>query len=69
MNILLLGCGGQVGWELQRALAPLGTLHAFDFSGRCAGVGYSAVGMGRTASGATRMGWPAARAHSMTKRA
>lgn len=24
MNILLLGCNGQVGWELQRALAPLG---------------------------------------------
>ncbi|MCH8181297.1 MAG: dTDP-4-dehydrorhamnose reductase [Proteobacteria bacterium] len=30
MNILLLGSGGQVGWELQRALAPLGQLHAFD---------------------------------------
>jgi dTDP-4-dehydrorhamnose reductase len=26
MNILLLGKDGQVGWELQRALAPLGTL-------------------------------------------
>ncbi|RFO97981.1 dTDP-4-dehydrorhamnose reductase [Rhodoferax lacus] len=24
MKILLLGCNGQVGWELQRALAPLG---------------------------------------------
>jgi dTDP-4-dehydrorhamnose reductase len=24
MKILLLGKGGQVGWELQRALAPLG---------------------------------------------
>ena len=31
MNILLLGKGGQVGWELQRALAPLGQLTAFDF--------------------------------------
>jgi dTDP-4-dehydrorhamnose reductase len=31
MNILLLGCGGQVGWELQRALAPLGTVTACDF--------------------------------------
>ncbi len=31
MNILLLGCGGQVGWELQRALAPLGRLAALDF--------------------------------------
>lgn len=31
MNILLLGKGGQVGWELQRALSPLGTLTAFDF--------------------------------------
>ena len=26
MNILLLGPHGQVGWELQRALAPLGTV-------------------------------------------
>lgn len=32
MNILLLGCNGQVGWELQRALAPLGTLTACDFN-------------------------------------
>ncbi len=31
MNILLLGKGGQVGWELQRALLPLGTLVACDF--------------------------------------
>ena len=30
MNILLLGKGGQVGWELQRALAPLGTITAHD---------------------------------------
>ena len=30
MNILLLGKGGQVGWELQRALAPLGTVIAHD---------------------------------------
>ena len=29
MNILLLGGGGQVGWELQRALAPLGALQVF----------------------------------------
>ena len=28
MKILLLGPNGQVGWELQRALAPLGELHA-----------------------------------------
>src|SRR5690606_34658188 len=26
MNILLLGGDGQVGWELQRSLAPLGVL-------------------------------------------
>ena len=32
MNILLLGCTGQVGWELQRALAPLGQVHALDFN-------------------------------------
>jgi dTDP-4-dehydrorhamnose reductase len=31
MKILLLGKGGQVGWELQRSLAPLGTLIAHDF--------------------------------------
>nr|CCF78655.1 TDP-rhamnose synthetase, NAD(P)-binding [Rubrivivax gelatinosus S1] len=30
MKLLLLGCGGQLGWELQRSLAPLGTLVAFD---------------------------------------
>jgi dTDP-4-dehydrorhamnose reductase len=37
MKILLLGKNGQLGWELQRALAPLGELialdrHATDFS-------------------------------------
>ena len=30
MRILLLGKGGQVGWELQRSLAPLGDLIALD---------------------------------------
>ena len=30
MKILLLGANGQVGWELQRALSPLGQLSAFD---------------------------------------
>ena len=30
MNILLLGSNGQLGWELRRALAPLGTLTAWD---------------------------------------
>ncbi|MBC3775835.1 dTDP-4-dehydrorhamnose reductase [Pseudomonas sp. SWRI99] len=30
MRILLLGKNGQVGWELQRALAPLGELVALD---------------------------------------
>jgi dTDP-4-dehydrorhamnose reductase len=30
MNILLLGANGQVGWELQRSLAPLGDVHAWD---------------------------------------
>lgn len=30
MNILLFGKTGQVGWELQRALAPLGNLMALD---------------------------------------
>ena len=31
MKILLLGKNGQVGWELQRALAPLGEIVALDF--------------------------------------
>ena len=33
MNILLLGKNGQVGWELQRSLAPLGRLTALDRQG------------------------------------
>jgi dTDP-4-dehydrorhamnose reductase len=32
MKILLLGKNGQVGWELQRSLAPLGELIALDSS-------------------------------------
>jgi dTDP-4-dehydrorhamnose reductase len=31
LKILLLGCNGQVGWELQRALSTLGELTALDF--------------------------------------
>jgi dTDP-4-dehydrorhamnose reductase len=31
MKIVLFGKGGQVGWELQRSLAPLGELTALDF--------------------------------------
>ncbi len=31
MKILLFGKGGQVGWELQRSLLPLGELIALDF--------------------------------------
>ena len=31
MKILLLGKNGQVGWELQRSLAPLGEIMALDF--------------------------------------
>ncbi len=31
MRILLLGKSGQLGWELQRSLAPLGELLALDF--------------------------------------
>ena len=34
MKILLTGKNGQVGFELQRALAPVGTVHAVD-SGDC----------------------------------
>ena len=31
MNILLFGKGGQIGWELQRSLAPLGRIVALDW--------------------------------------
>ncbi|CFR04447.1 dTDP-4-dehydrorhamnose reductase [Yersinia kristensenii] len=31
MNILLFGKNGQVGWELQRSLAPLGNIIAVDY--------------------------------------
>ena len=31
MHILLFGKNGQVGWELQRSLAPLGRITAVDF--------------------------------------
>lgn len=34
MKILLFGKGGQVGWELQRSLTPLGDLVALDFDSR-----------------------------------
>ena len=34
MNILLFGKGGQLGWELQRSLAPLGELTALDVDSR-----------------------------------
>lgn len=34
MKILLLGKNGQVGWELQRALAPLGEVIALDRAGK-----------------------------------
>jgi dTDP-4-dehydrorhamnose reductase len=33
VRILLTGRGGQVGWELERALAPLGEVIAFDRAG------------------------------------
>ncbi len=34
MKILLFGKGGQVGWELQRSLAPLGEIVALDFDSK-----------------------------------
>jgi dTDP-4-dehydrorhamnose reductase len=34
MKILLLGKGGQVGWELQRSLAPLGEVVSVDFDSK-----------------------------------
>ena len=36
MKILLLGKNGQVGWELQRSMAPLGELVALDRTGDAA---------------------------------
>ena len=39
MNILLLGKNGQVGWELQRSLAPLGTVIALDRAGGISSTG------------------------------
>jgi len=33
LKLLLLGCNGQLGWELQRALAPLGELVALGSAG------------------------------------
>lgn len=40
MKILLLGKNGQVGWELQRALAPLGELIALDQAGEEGPLGF-----------------------------
>ena len=34
MKILLFGKGGQVGWELQRSLTPLGELVTVDFDSK-----------------------------------
>jgi dTDP-4-dehydrorhamnose reductase len=31
MKILLIGNSGQLGWELQRVLQPLGSVHALDY--------------------------------------
>ncbi|MCG8989518.1 dTDP-4-dehydrorhamnose reductase [Delftia acidovorans] len=39
MKLLLLGRNGQVGWELQRSLAPLGELIALDRQGDAGGQG------------------------------
>jgi len=39
VNILLLGKNGQVGWELQRSLAPLGTVIALDRAGGISSTG------------------------------
>ncbi|KFJ09842.1 dTDP-4-dehydrorhamnose reductase [Delftia acidovorans] len=39
MKLLLLGRNGQVGWELQRSLAPLGELIALDRQGGAGGQG------------------------------
>jgi dTDP-4-dehydrorhamnose reductase len=43
MNILLLGANGQLGFELQRSLAPLGQLSVATRDGRLAGGGSCAA--------------------------
>ncbi|RTL52720.1 MAG: dTDP-4-dehydrorhamnose reductase [Rhodocyclaceae bacterium] len=49
-KILLLGCDGQVGWALQRALAPLGDVVALNRSGEggCCGDLAEPVDLSRT---------------------
>ncbi|MET0382556.1 MAG: dTDP-4-dehydrorhamnose reductase [Burkholderiaceae bacterium] len=42
MKILLFGCDGQVGWELQRSLQPLGDVVALDFRSRGHAADFSA---------------------------
>jgi len=44
MNILLLGKNGQVGWELQRSLAPLGNITALDRAGGMSATGQPLCG-------------------------
>jgi dTDP-4-dehydrorhamnose reductase len=44
MKILLFGAGGQVGWELQRSLQPLGELVALDFDSRGLAADFSRPG-------------------------
>ncbi|MEI7613951.1 MAG: dTDP-4-dehydrorhamnose reductase [Betaproteobacteria bacterium] len=50
MKILLLGKGGQVGWELQRSLAPLGEVIAigFDTTGGLCGDFTNLAGLAET---------------------
>ena len=44
MKILLLGKNGQVGWELQRSLTPLGEVLALDRIGQAMLQGFSRAG-------------------------
>ena len=49
MKLLLFGKGGQLGWELQRSLAPLGEVVALDFdSGDLCGSFTDPEGLART---------------------
>ena len=41
MRILLFGCNGQVGWELQRSLATLGEVIALDFDSKSLSADFS----------------------------
>ena len=65
MKILLLGKNGQVGWELQRSLAPLGEVIALDFDS----TGTDAADFARPDAAGRTVRAAAARRHRQCRRA